>query len=489
MPKLTKRPSFKSLRFGKTSAEKESIEWPDLLKQGYFDPHGLIRAAKQRGPFLFLGYKGSGKSAIGEHLRLTAAEDSQSFVRYVSIGDFPYTPFSKLIKGDIEPEAKYPTAWSWLMLLLLFDQFAGDYGSSLHVDSSVRGAYELLKEAGLLPSGTLKHIVQVTSKRSFGLKYSFFESAAEQATARGPVSDIPFLVEKLKEFVLRVRSESTHLLVIDGLDEVLTKREKQYDSIAGLIYESDRLNNEFARAGCPAKIIILCRTDLYEQLPSANKNKIRQDSAIHLDWYHDPHQPGVSNLIRLVNHRASVSAQTSVDIFRDYLPANIKGPRGGTKEMTRFLLELTRHTPRDFITLLNYIQKYADQSDTVSPSTILSAVRAYSVDYFVPEIKDELHGYLTAGEIDGLIALFSGMGKREFSFNDLARCADEFQPRLSVEPANALRLLFECSAVGTLEEIEGKTFFTVKYRNRNAVLDLGKKLILHRGMWKALNLN
>jgi hypothetical protein len=43
--------------------------------------------------------------------------------------------------------------------------------------------------------------------------------------------------------------------------------------------------------------------------------------------------------------------------------------------------------------------------------------------------------------------------------------------------------------IGTVEEIEGKTFFTVKYRNRNAVLGLGKKLILHRGMWKALNLN
>jgi hypothetical protein len=100
-----------------------------------------------------------------------------------------------------------------------------------------------------------------------------------------------------------------------------------------------------------------------------------------------------------------------------------------------------------------------------------------------------LHGYLTPNQIDNLIALFSGLGKREFTFNDLSRCAYQFQPALNVEPALALRLLFECSAIGTLETIEGKTFFTVKYRNRNAVLDLGKKLILHRGMWKGLNLN
>jgi hypothetical protein len=62
----TKTVPFNSIRFGKTSAEKESSEWPDLLTKGYFDPYGFIDAAKQHGPFLFLGYKGSGKSAIGE---------------------------------------------------------------------------------------------------------------------------------------------------------------------------------------------------------------------------------------------------------------------------------------------------------------------------------------------------------------------------------------------------------------------------------------
>jgi hypothetical protein len=254
------------------------------------------------------------------------------------------------------------------MLLLVFNSFAEDLGSSLHTDTSVRDAYGVLKEAGLLPSGSLKHIVQVTSKRSFGLKWKFFESAAEDASVRGPVSDIPFLVEKLKDLVLRVHSNSMHLLVIDGLDDVLTKRDRQYESIAGLVYEADRLNDDFARTRCPAKIVILCRTDLYEQLPSANKNKIRQDSAIHLDWYHDPHQPGVSNLISLANHRASVCARTPIDIFRNDLPAKMKAPGGGTKDTTRFLLELTRHTPRDFITLLNYIQKYTDQSAHVSAS-------------------------------------------------------------------------------------------------------------------------
>jgi putative exporter of polyketide antibiotics len=36
------------------------------------------------------------------------------------------------------------------MLLLVFNSFAEDLGSSLHTDTSVRDAYGVLKEAGLL---------------------------------------------------------------------------------------------------------------------------------------------------------------------------------------------------------------------------------------------------------------------------------------------------------------------------------------------------
>ena len=279
------------------------------------------------------------------------------------------------------------------------------------------------------------------------------------------------------------------MIVIDGLDEILTKRDRQYESLAALMYEADRLNGQFSRSDCPVKIVVLCRTDLYEHLPNANKNKVRQDSAVHLDWFNDPDAPANSNLVKLANYRASLAVGGPIDLFKTYLPEGISGPRGRQLSDTRrFLLEFTRHTPRDFITLLNYIQKYSGESMTVSEGQVLSAVRAYSVDYFVPEVKDELHGYLSPDQIDHIITLFSCLGKREFSYSDLTDCARGFNPPLNVDPAEALRLLFDCSAVGTLERAGGTTYFTMKHRNRNAVLDLGKKLILHRGMWKALNL-
>ncbi len=480
---------FKDLRFGKTSAEKESEVWPDLLTEGYFDPYGFIRSAREKGPFLFLGYKGSGKSAIGEHLRLTAANEPQTFVKYLSLGDFPYTPFSKLIRGDIEPEAKYPMAWSWLILLQVIDQLAQDLGSSLQSDNEASEALSKLRHAGLLPSSNLSHIVQVTTKKSFGLNLKYLQAGREELSIPGSISDVPFLVEKLKELVFRTRSRSKHLIVIDGLDEILTKRERQYESLAALMYEADRLNGQFSRLDCPVKIVVLCRTDLYEHLPNANKNKVRQDSAVHLDWYHDPDAPENSNLVKLANYRASLAVGVPIDIFNTYLPKSVQSARAhGDTDTRRFLLDCTRHTPRDFITLLNFIQKYSGDSTAVSNAQVVSAVRAYSNDYFVPEVKDELHGYLSPDQIDHIVALFSALGKREFSFSELEDCSKNFNSSLNVDLQEALRLLFNCSAMGNLERAGGTTYFTMKYRNRYAVLNLGKKLILHRGMWKALSL-
>jgi hypothetical protein len=479
--------TFRDLKLGKTSAEKESIESPELLVEGFFDPENFIATARKRGPFLFLGYKGSGKSAIGEHLRLTAEDNPNLFVRYLSLGDFPYTTFGKIIKGDYEPEAKYPDAWSWLLLLQIIEQFAKDQGSSLHTDPVARDAHRQMELAGLLPTTSLKFVVQQTIKRSGGVNWKAISLGREDSKVLGSVSDVPFFVEKLKLIVAGLRSESQHLIVIDGLDELLGKRSIQLQSLASLVYEIDRLNSHFIKSGCPVKLVLLCRTDIYELLPNANKNKIRQDSAVELVWFNDPKTPAELNMVRLANHRASLSAGRNIDIFAEFFPSKV-GNHERSQDTRNFLLEFTRHTPRDFITLLNYIQKEVVNGAKVTEADIQRAVRNYSVGYFVPEIKDELNGYFTSDQINAIIALFSALGEREFTLTQLNKCISGFDEGTIPDLNRVLYHLFECSALGMLERTEGYTHFTVKYRNRNAVLDLSKKMILHRGMWKALNL-
>ena len=161
---------FSDLKLGFASAEEESVSEPALLIDGYFDLNGIIKEVRYGSKFLILGYKGSGKSAISEHLKLTAQQESQLFVNTVFLGDFPYTDFKSIIKGDSEPEARYPLAWSWLLLLSLFDSFAKDEGSQSNRSGDFAKTIQTLRGLCLLPSPSLRQVVIVSSKKSFSLK-------------------------------------------------------------------------------------------------------------------------------------------------------------------------------------------------------------------------------------------------------------------------------------------------------------------------------
>jgi hypothetical protein len=474
---------FRDFKFGYASAELEGANEPDLLLEGFFNQKGVIDEVRNSHKFLFLGYKGSGKSAISQHMRLLSERESQLFVTASYLADFPYTDFKNIIRGDAEAQSRYPSAWSWLLLISMMSSFHRDEGASANSDPDFLESVRTLKELGLLPSPSLRQVVLVSSKRSFKialpklLEGNFERSAQEQGL------QIPFFVERLKSVCQKFRGESKHILIIDGLDDILTSRNIQYEALAALVIEVSRLNLMFQQCGTPAKIVLLCRTDLYERLPGANKNKIRQDSAVNLDWYHDPRNPGGSNLIRLANLRARLTRQGIRDVFSLYFPSQVEH-----RNMLSFLLDLTRHTPRDFLQLLKNIQHFS-RAGRLTRDEILSGVRSYSIEYFLPEIKDELVGYVARDDTDTVMELLGSLRKRDFSFGELEEKARGQSRFGNLDLPSIITALFECSAVGNVfNRPGGATFYTFKFRNRNSSLNLGERLILHRGMWKALNL-
>ena len=107
----------------------------------------------------------------------------------------------------------------------------------------------------------------------------------------------------------------------------------------------------------------------------------------------------------------------------------------------------------------------------------------------MPEIRDELHGYVDRDSVDAALDLIGSLRTREFKMADLDAKA-KGNPRFeSLDLPNIIRTLFEASAIGNIHSRpHGKTTYTFKFRNRNSTLNLEDRLILHRGMWKAMNL-
>jgi hypothetical protein len=78
---------------------------------------------------------------------------------------------------------------------------------------------------------------------------------------------------------------------------------------------------------------------------------------------------------------------------------------------------------------------------------------------------------------------------RDFFYSDLEKKAAQSGSFRDLDLEGALRALFECSAIGNLQHRRsGTTHYTFKYRNPYSTLNLEDRILLHKGMWKAMNL-
>src|SRR6185503_1087636 len=155
----------------------------------------------------------------------------------------------------------------------------------------------------------------------------------------------------------------------------------------------------------------------------------------------------------------------------------------------KVLLDTTRHTPRDFLQILKYIQSTCS-GPAADSASLKSGLRRYSVEYFLPEIVDELEGYATGSEVKEFFQLVGSLRSRDFLAKQIYDLLSKEGTTLTKEKVDTiLRALFECSAIGNVQpRTDGRQFLTFRFRNRHATFNIKEPLILHRGLWRALNL-
>jgi len=464
------------LNFGSASAEDEGASYPDLLLKGFYDVDGITEEAATGTRFLVLGYKGSGKSAVGERLRLLSVHSESLFVRSVVLGDFPFSKFSRIVSSNepTEAESNYPGVWKWLLLLQLLQSLSEDSGAKdvPELNKAISG----LKRAGLLPSDSLQHLVLQSVKTGITAKALEYLNLAMEREYKPSELGILDYVEYLLGLLKHWQTPNRHILVIDGLDDILSLKNLQYQILAALVLAAQRLNAFFQQNTLPVKIAIMCRTDLFTRLPGPNTNKLRQDSAIELNWYHDPSEPGQSKLVALANHRANVSDSRVSDLFDSFLPRTI-----GKRPIHAFLADHTRHTPRDFLRLLAFIQKCSHDKG-VDADSVLKGIRDYSGGYFLPELKNELVGVASPAQADNMFGLLGALRRREFTLHDLKLAAE--REVFDVDVNQMVRVLFDCSAIGNKQT----DHYWFKYRNPYSTVNLEERFVLHPGLWRAFNL-
>jgi hypothetical protein len=183
-----------------------------------------------------------------------------------------------------------------------------------------------------------------------------------------------------------------------------------------------------------------------------------------------------------VNIRARLVDPNIGDVIADYFSAG-----RGLKRLKKELLDQTRHTPRDFIQLLSAIQK-TKPAGRVTPQQVRIGMRDYSINYFLPEIRDELVGYFDDKVINSGLELLGSLRKRDFLFAELKTQANSHARYIGFPLEPFVEALFECSAIGNVQRGRDRAHWHFKFRNRSSALNTDEHLVLHQGLWKALNL-
>jgi hypothetical protein len=474
---------FADIRFGYASAEKEGAEAPELLLSGFLDDEHLTETALSGSPFVFLGYKGSGKTALAEHARLIAERTPELFVTTTTLDHFSYGDFKSIAGGSADQQVRYPTAWGWLLLVALVQSLQEDADGVAGAPPEYRGLVTRLHELGLMPLTDLALLVATSSKQSFKASLPrLLEYSTERVSASQDLQ-LHQIVMSLRRAVCAFETKSRHVVFIDGLDSIVTQKELQFQALAALMHEASALNLLFRRSGRPFKFVVLCRTDIFDRLPGANINKVRQDESLSLSWFDAPGEPHRTRLLRMVDLRARQSLGRETDVFGEFFP-----PQVSDRDTRTLVLDHTRHIPRDLVQALRKLQQHSGDATRLTARQVSSGLRAYSIEYFIPELRNELAGYLEPDDIDKSLTLLTSLHRPRIAFGDLERTAAalELGP---IDLRALVRALFDASCIGTISEAPGRRpLYTFKYRNPMATIVPGQAMRIHPGALKGLNI-
>lgn len=435
-----------------------------------------------------IGRKGTGKTAISEHL--TKLSGPRVFSQKLTFKNFPFNDLYQHANSSFTPPNQYITFWKYVIYSCVARLVIPNEAVNFEFRQSLSKAY-----SDDLAQSLPRAISRWTSKR-FELSVLGTGGALEREETKER-QDAPWIdrVSLLEVGLQRFLDDSLYLIVFDELDEDFKSidagdHHTQYVALLTGLFKAA----QDIRAAIPSPTfrvfpVIFLRDDIYNVLKDPDKTKW-SDLARELDWTEDRIKQLLAfRLARAKDPNASGGLFSSewADLFTSDL---INYGHEGKKrtDIFAFISRATQVRPRDYI---RYLKACAEATieqgrSRISPSVVSKVDKAFS-NYLKSELEDEIQGVLP--EIADLFNLLSHVRKQTFrvdEFNRRYRDAVAAGNLPARDPANVLRVLFHFSVIGNQTRAVPHTVF--RYLNREARFNPAEAICLHRGLFKALQI-
>ena len=438
-------PPYAELEFGKSDARTERRTLPNLFRSSYIDKGGIAKKVASYECCLVLGPKGAGKSALGYHL-VDSSKTLGCKVAVVNATNLPMSEIPKIRTGQREGSERSTTTWRFILLINLI-RLMNENGVHFKDGRQVRAILEASTDLGI-PQNTssMRDISRLVSTETRipstnNLSVSIFQS-------------IPTLLEIIK----KAHSDSGHILVLDGLDSIFLNDDRYTESLASLVQATYLLNQDLRDFEIPGSIVLLLRDDLFSRISHhlPDIQKFRSDMGESLDWRILSGATGVNApLFKLVNAKASLPPNLHI---LDYFPDKID-LAGGHKRVDKikYLLNMTRHTPRDILALFQSIKDVAAEGSfemrtpVLTQEVIREGILKYSTEYFINAVTNEFAGSPGAKDLSVAgINTLRALQKQAFTFEEFSNELRETSANHQGNERRILEMLFFAGAIGNV---------------------------------------
>ena len=434
-----------------------------------------------------IGRKGSGKSAICEHI--VRNTDYRTFAKKLSFKNYPFNELYELSNNSYTRPNQYITLWKYLIYSTICQLMV----SNEHINSEFRRSLEDLYPQ---TKKSLPRMISTWTKAGFGA--SILGNGGNISLERNVVTnDLSWIdkVDLLEDLILTNCDDSVYYIVFDELDEDyrdegMNSSESYVSLLTSLFKAVQDVKSVFLESQIHVNPIVFLRDDIYSLIKDSDKNKWR-DMKVELEWSEE-------KLKALLAFRISQDLELGKLLSFDdawYRIFSRKPVRYGNKQIKTtdsfsFIAKKTLLRPRDFI---QYIQACAEaatsqNSGKIGVRNIIFVDRAFS-NYFKDEIVDEIFPILP--EIEDIICLISNIRKWNFSYKEFECAYRKALNNAEIKEKNidfVLSTLYNFSVIGNQHKHNKKVLF-FKYQHTNMTFNKEENIVIHRGLFKAFHLN
>lgn len=397
------RKNFNSLYFGRSTAEIEVGDDSERFFETYYDRWGIAKNIAKQNFFLVVGPKGSGKSAVGEYLRLALEKRYNSnhvFAASKKLDEISpgISPISSITSKLVQEQSTGFTdsAWRLYLALQMLQLVAKDNGNSLARDPSFTKLSNELSRAGLI-SGDYPSVLRKVreGKAKVSLKGIVGFDLGESETDEIAVG---VLGSHIIDVLCSSSSDNHYLLVIDGLDRIIGDNDAYWLTLAGLLRVGADFHQKFLGANVDLRLIVMCRTDVIRRIRFADADHIVGDLSIHVGWAAEQTKAEDSPLWDYLARKAGIEPDALLSYFPEYVTVGQRSATNAPKKIktTDFLLQSTRSTPREMSLLMAALQRAVPPGGYVTGDRARTAVDEFASQNLITVMNAESTGLLNS---------------------------------------------------------------------------------------------